>query len=101
MDLFFAEPNNRSFIVFNDQALSDEPLTDVDMVFDVRAKSEEMQAARSAAWSSNVRWYFVILEAGIILMSVDTDLGVLCRKKSWRFIESYLDYRLPSPHKER
>jgi hypothetical protein len=91
-DLFFAEPNSRSFVLFNAQPLSDEPVTDSDMA-PVEAHGEEMNVARAAAWSSGVWWYFVILEAGILLMSVATHHGVICKKKSWKFIEGYLDYR--------
>lgn len=91
-DFFFAETGDKSFIVFNDQPLSDEPITDSDMIFDVEARGEEVKAARSAAWSSNVLWYFIILTGGILLMNVETNHGILCRKRSWRFIESYLSH---------
>ncbi len=89
MDLFFAEPNEMSFVVFNASPLSDEAVTDEDMA-PCEARGLEMGAARSAAWSANVRWYFVILASGIILMNVASNCGILCRKKSYKFIEAYL-----------
>jgi hypothetical protein len=91
-DLFFAEPGNKSFIIFNAQALSDDAITEEDMIL-VVAHGAEMEAARSAAWSSNIWRYFVILNAGIILMDVDTNRGILCRKRSWKFIDAFVDPR--------
>ena len=92
-DFFVAETNGKSFIVYNAQPLTDEPVTDEDMVY-CEAHGEEMMRARSEAWSSGAWWYFVILDAGIILMSVDAHRGVLCKKKSYKFIEAYLNARV-------
>jgi hypothetical protein len=88
-DIFVSETSRRSFVLYNDQPLSDESVTDEDMVY-CEARGEEMKRARSEAWSSGCWWYFVVLESGIILMNVDTNRGVLCRKKSWKFIEAFL-----------
>ena len=88
-DFFVAETNNKSFVLFNAGELSDEPVTDADMVH-VTAHGDEMKAARSAAWSSGAWWYFFCLDAGLLLMSVDTHRGVLCKKKSYKFIEAFL-----------
>ncbi len=49
-----------------------------------------MGHARAAAWSSDVRWFFVVLESGIALINVASNRGIFCGKKSWRFIEAYL-----------
>ena len=89
-DYFIAEAGNRSFAIFNVDELSDEPVTDADMIA-VEAHGDEMNAARSATWSSNAWWYFVVLNDGIILMSVDTNRGVMCRKKSWKFIDAFVN----------
>ena len=92
-DIFIAETNGKSFRVFNlpDEPLTDEPVTDVDMIFDVEAKGEEMQLARSQAWSCGSLWFFVVFSTSIVLINVETGRGVLCKKKSYKFIEAYCD----------
>ena len=89
-DVFVAELCGKSFVLYNEQPLSDEPVSDEDMVY-CEAHGEEMARARSEAWSSGAWWYFIVFRTGIALMSVVTNHGVFCRKKSWRFIEAYLD----------
>lgn len=92
-DWFIAEGNGKSFPVFNlpDEPLTLEPVTDADMVFDVEAKGNEMKEARSQAWSCNSCWYFVVFDNGILLMSVESNRGILCKKRSYKFIEAYCD----------
>lgn len=92
-DVFVAETSGKSFVLFNSQPLSDEPVTDVDMCY-CDAHGEEMKAARSAAWSSGCYWFFVVLATGIALINVERNSGVFCRKKSWKFIEAYLNARV-------
>jgi hypothetical protein len=89
-DVFCAELNGKSFVLYNNQPLSDEPVSDED-IFYCTAHGEKMKKAQSEAWSANAQWFFVILDAGIILVNAATMRGVLCRKKSFRFIEAYLD----------
>ena len=92
-DVFVAETSGKSFVLYNDQELSDEPVTDEDMVY-CEAVSEEMKKARSEAWSSGCWWFFVVLREGIALISVENNRGVYCKKKSWKFIEAYLNARV-------
>jgi hypothetical protein len=92
-DVFVAETSGKSFVLYNDQELSDEPVTDED-IFPCKAHGEEMKSARSEAWSSGCYWFFVILATGIALINVETNEGMFCRKKSWKFIEEYLNARV-------
>ena len=92
-DIFIAETCGKSFPVFNlpDEPLTMEPVTDADMVFNVEAKGPEMQAARTQAWSCGSLWFFVVFDNGIILMYVETNKGILCKKRSYKFFEIYCD----------
>lgn len=99
-DIFIPDVNGKSFVLYNDQELSDEPVTDQDMVY-CEATSEEMKKARSEAWSSGCFWFFVVLNEGIALINVGTNRGVFCRKKSWKFIEAYLDAKVSFHSRER
>ena len=92
-DVFVAEMRGKSFVLYNDQELSDEPVTDDDMVY-CEAISDEMKKARSEAWSSGCFWFFVVLSTGIALINVETSHGVFCKKKSRKFIEAYLNARV-------
>jgi hypothetical protein len=91
-DSFFAEADGRSFVVFNDQPLSDDQIGPGDMV-ECTCKSYELA---SMAWSSGCNWYFVVLPEGLVLLNVYTSRGLLCKVKSRRFIKLYLDN---PPHK--
>lgn len=92
-DFFVAETGGKSFVIFNSQPLSDEPVTDED-IFPCTAHGEEMSFARSAAWSSGCFWFFVVIDTGIALINVGKNDGVFCKKKSWKFIEAYLNARV-------
>ena len=92
-DVFVVETSGKSFVLFNSQPLTDEPIGDEDLSF-CKAHGEEMKSARSAAWSSNCVWFFVVLSTGIALINVEKFSGVFCRKKSWKFIEAYLNARV-------
>ena|GEM_PF-5431329 len=86
----FADTGKRSFILFNDSPLSDETVSDADMDY-VDVTGEAVQAAKSAAWSSNVYWFFIIREDDILLLNTGNPHSVRCRKKSWKFIEAFVD----------
>lgn len=89
--LLFADAGRRSFIVFGATPLPDEPIADED-ISAATVGVDVLRRFRSAAWSSNVDWYFIIREADILLFSVkDAINGLVCRKKSWRFIEAFCD----------
>lgn len=92
-DIFVAETNGKSFPVFNlpDEPLTMETVTDADMVFNVEAKGETMKIARNQAWSCGSLWFFVVFDNGIVLINVETNKGILCKKKSYKFIEAYCD----------
>lgn len=87
---FFPELNGKSFVLFNDSRLSGEPVTDADLEF-VNITGNAVLAAKSATWSSGAYWFFVVRENDIMLLNTGNAEGVLCRKKSWRFIEAFLD----------
>lgn len=78
----------RSFIVFNDGDLSLEPVTDGDLV---EVSVHNNAAMKNSAWSCAVDWFFVVLDSGILLMSVHSDNAILCRKKSAMFIEMFME----------
>lgn len=81
-----------NFVVFNDQPLTFEPITDADIkTIEVRPGSK----CASKAWSCNAVWFFVIRHHDIILINVHTNKGFLCRKKSARFIETFLEAPKP------
>jgi hypothetical protein len=84
---FFAEGHGRSFVVFNDQDLSDDPIRARD-IFECTCDSKHFA---SMAWSSGCEWYFVIVPEGILLLNVYSSRGMLCKIKSRQFIKLYLD----------
>ena len=78
----------QNFVVFNDGPLSLEPISDADIkLIEVKPGSK----CESKAWSCNAVWYFVIRRDDIILVNVHTRKGYLCRKKSAKFIEAFLE----------
>lgn len=83
---YFAEIG-RNFIVFNDQPLSFEPITDADIE---RVTVKAPPSLRSAAWSSDCDWFFIITRNAIYLFSVQSEKGYRCNKKSARFVEAFL-----------
>lgn len=88
---FFAVGAGRDFVVFNDQELTEEVISEDDL--------EEMEIASgsefaSAAWSCGCSWYFIITDDAILLFNVYSNRGFQCRKKSAAFIEAFLN----APH---
>lgn len=85
-----------NFVVFNDQPLTFEPITDADIKqIEVKPGSK----CESKAWSCNAVWYFVIRHHDMLLVNVYTRKGFLCRKKSAMFIKALLD--APPPKKTK
>lgn len=81
----------RGFVVFNDQELSEEPITADDILpVTVAAVRNAPDFYASATWSSDCEWYFIITNEGILLRNVSTDRGLLCKKKSAAFIGEVL-----------
>lgn len=92
MESFFcAVGGGKDFVIFNVADLSDDKVEDGDLA---QVRSTQDSPYRSAAWSSGVEWYFVVSDEGIALFSVSTMAGYLCRKKTWRFIELFLDSKM-------
>ena len=77
-----------SLAMFNITDLTGEHISDADIV-PIRLRKGTKE--ESGAWSAGCAWYFVVTEAGIILAQPHVDTGVLCLKKSWRFIEAFLE----------
>ncbi len=89
-----------NFIVFSDQDLSMEPIGIDDMepvIF--RTAMLGNQDMRSMAWSSDVIWFFVVTDDGIVLLNQGNPNGVRCRKKSAMFIDWFLKSPLRHPPK--
>lgn len=77
-----------NFVVFNDQALSFEPISDDD-IKPIKVKPGSRCASK--AWSCNAQWFFVIRHHDIILVNIYTNKGFLCRKKSALFIQAFIE----------
>lgn len=90
MDSVFNLGQWENFVVFNDQALSFEPISDEDIK---QIKVKPGSGCASKAWNCNAQWFFVIRHHDIILVNVHTNEGFLCRKKSARFIETFIEAR--------
>src|SRR5208282_1850111 len=88
-DTHFAE-GRKSFIVFNDQELTMESITDGDLR-PVTASDHCAAHLANEAWSSDCEWYFIVLPDGIALVNVYTRTGIFCGKKSAVFIREFLD----------
>lgn len=90
--LFFAMGGGKDFALFNDGPLSSEPFSDEDLVpIDIPRGSP----LSSWTWSCNAAWFFVIMDAGIALLNVYSNKGILCRKKTYRFVEAFADTPIP------
>jgi hypothetical protein len=78
----------KTFAAFNCPALGDETISDADLqAVMINRSSREA----SEAWSANCDWYFVVVEAGIVLARPGDDHGVMCLKKTWKFLEAFID----------
>lgn len=95
MDTVFNLRQWENFVVFNDQPLTLEPITDSDIK---QIKVKPGSKCASKAWSCNAVWFFVIRRSDIILVNVHTNQGYLCRKKSALFIQALID--APKPKRQ-
>jgi hypothetical protein len=81
-------PKGRTFAAFNCGRLTDEPITDAD-ILPIHLVKNSNEA--NETWSSGLDWYFKNTDAGIILARPGADTGLICLKKSWKFLEAFLD----------
>jgi hypothetical protein len=91
MHWIFQDVGTRSFVLFNDAPLSDEPITARDLEL-IKADGPAIRAAKSATWSANVYWFFIIRPDDILLLNTGSTQGVRCLKKSWKFIEEFVEH---------
>ncbi len=85
--LYFAVGAKKDFIVFNSEILTDDEITPEDIKIIHYACDPEVE---SIVWSSNCKFFFVVSDIGLALFSTNAHRGWLCRKKSFKFIELYL-----------
>ena len=85
---YFAIGSAKDFIVFNSiDDLSDDNITNNDLVI---GEFKDISKLRSIAWSSGCDFFFIIANKGIYLCNSFNNKFLLCRKKSYKFIEYYL-----------
>lgn len=78
---------SRYFVAFNCDRLTNEPISGAD-ILPITLKNGSRE--ESETWSAGCGWYFVATEAGIILGRVGKTDGIICRKRSWRFLEAFI-----------
>jgi len=78
----------RIFAVFNDGRWTDELIDDSDIVPVALPRNNRYAAM---AWSAGCDWYFVVTDAGIVLARPGVQQGVMCQKKSWRFVAAFVE----------
>ncbi len=88
----------KGFVVFNDQEMSAEPILEGDL--EGCWIPDAPNPARSAAWSCDVDFYFIVRHSDILLFNVHSNRGLRCRKKSYKFIELFVDFT-PLPKRKR
>lgn len=87
------DSKNQDFIMYNalNYDFTGEEIKGEDLEFlTYKEMTPTIQKLKSEAWSSGCKWFFVLQDEGIYLMNVYSDIFVLCRKHSKRFIEMYL-----------
>jgi hypothetical protein len=88
----------RYFVVYNDNDLTDEMISDKD-IQPIQVNPANRESAE--AWSADLDWYFKVTEAGIILARPGAKEGVICLKRSWRFIEAFIEAPHPARRQKR
>ena len=78
----------RNFVAFDCDQLSDESISDLD-IRPIRVDKSSKEA--SETWSSGCAWYFSAREYGIVLARPGAETGVICLKRSWRFLEAFIE----------
>lgn len=82
----------RDFVLFNaDVRLSDEQVSDLDIVPINPPMNLLLKECASASWSAGCDWCFICSSGGILLLNVLNDTGMFCRKPSYKFIEAFID----------
>lgn len=89
----FAVDGKKDFIVYNinHYKLSNETINKGDLV-ELSIHNKDIQKLKSEAWSSNCKFFFVLQNEGIYLFNFRNNIVWLCKKRSFKFIEIYLDY---------
>lgn len=79
---------SRPFVVFNDDdTLTIDPVSSDDLE---PIKLEQGSFYASCAWSSDCKFYFIIMDEGIALLDIYGD-GWFCRKRSAMFFKLFID----------
>lgn len=91
--LFTVNSGDKDFIIYNAEALSDDPINLADLRY---LDTQDMDARRSEAWSANVKWFFVIQPEGMYLLNTRNRTAVFCPVKSNVFIELFLKSEIPT-----
>ncbi len=85
--LYFSVGTKKDFIVFNSEPLTDEEVAPEDIKTIDYFCSPQVE---SIVWSSNCKFFFVVSGIGLALFKLNSNKGWLCRKKSFKFIELFL-----------
>lgn len=78
----------RPFIVFNDDGTLTMDSVSADDLVPIKLDHGHFYA--SCAWSSDCKFYFVIMDEGIALLDLNGD-GWLCRKRSAMFFKLFVE----------
>jgi len=79
----------REFVAYGcDDSLTSEPISDAD-ILPIQLAPDSKES--SEAWSCDCQWYFKATEYGIVLARPGEKNGMICLKRSWRFVEAFLD----------
>ena len=86
-----ADVGGRSFLLYNareDYPFTSEPIVDGDLE---KIAIQPGSRFASETWSCGYEYYFIVCPEGIMLLNVSSNEGFLCKKKSIKFIEMFLD----------
>jgi hypothetical protein len=92
-----ADVSGRSFLLYN--AREDYPFTSETIENEDLERIAIQPGSRFASetWSCGYEYYFIVCDAGIMLLNVFSNDGFLCKKKSIKFIEMFLDAPRKAP----
>ena len=91
-------PRGREFVAFNCETLSDEPITDAD-IRPCTVLPDSIEASQT--WSAGCLWYFINTDAGIVLAQPGESRAVVCLKRSWAFLEAFIEAPITTKQKRR
>lgn len=98
-DSYIFVDGKRNFIVFNASLkMTFEEVTDKDIFF-IKRPVGNFNSIRSAVWSSNVNWFFLLRNDGIYLMNIWSDDIIWCKKRSFKFVDYF--GKAPVPKKQK